>query len=124
MSFITGDEKSVSENSSLTRGQLLALVIAFFLRHKLTKVALRDLLQLLNLVLPDCVPATKHFLQPFLYWGNNVQEHFYCPKCAEYVNQTDSECTVCNTRIDVNELRQQSNFFSSSFVKGTVEKHA
>ena len=41
-SFIAGDEKSVSENSSLTRGQLLALVIAFFLRHKLTKVALRD----------------------------------------------------------------------------------
>ena len=96
---------------------LLKQFAAFFLRHKLTRVALHDLLRLLSIIVENCVPATKYFLQPFLYWGNNVSEHFYCSKCAEYVNRTDNECSVCNTTVNLQELRKQGNFFLVASLK-------
>ena len=40
--------------------QSLLLILCFVLRHKLTDVALGDLLFLLNTLFPNTVPPTKH----------------------------------------------------------------
>ena len=46
--------------SNVTKSQSLLLILCFLLRHKLTDVALEDLLLLFNTFFPDTVPATKY----------------------------------------------------------------
>lgn len=46
--------------SSITKAQCLLLILSFVLRHGLTAEALKDLLVLMNLLLPNAVPSTKH----------------------------------------------------------------
>lgn len=46
--------------SNITKTQSLLLVLSFVLRHGLTGEALKDLLVLLNLLLPNTVPSTKY----------------------------------------------------------------
>ena len=46
--------------SYVSRSQSLLLILSFLLRHKLTDVALGDLLLMLNALLPNAIPATKY----------------------------------------------------------------
>ena len=46
--------------ANITKTQSLLLILCFVLRHKLTDVALGDLLLLLNTFFPNTVPPTKH----------------------------------------------------------------
>ena len=59
--FLQNDvERPLYPGSNVTKGQSLLLLLSFVLRHGLTGLALDDLLSLLNVFLPDTVPATKH----------------------------------------------------------------
>ena len=46
--------------SNVSKSQSLLLILCFLLRHKLTDVALEDLLLLFNTFFPNTVPATKY----------------------------------------------------------------
>ena len=46
--------------TDVTTAQRLVLVLAYILRHNLTHKALKDLLILINTLLPNYVPCTKY----------------------------------------------------------------
>jgi hypothetical protein len=84
--------------------------MAFALRHKLTTVAVQDLLNLMNANLPGCIPATAYFMDRLLNGADNggavlhyccknrnCMQHFgpvvpdYCSTCSErYLSDGDS----------------------------------
>ena len=58
--ILQGVEETLYPGSNVTKRQSLLLILSFFLRHCLTDAALEDLLLLLNVLLPNTVPATKY----------------------------------------------------------------
>jgi hypothetical protein len=54
------DNHPIYPGADVTKTESLLLIMCFVLRHKLTDVALGDLLLLLNTFFPNIVPATKH----------------------------------------------------------------
>jgi hypothetical protein len=54
------DKTPIYPGANVSRSQCQLLILCFFLRHKLTDVALGDLLLLLNVLLPNTIPATKY----------------------------------------------------------------
>lgn len=55
------DEKEpLYPGGNVTKAESIVLILSFVLRHKLTDVALGDLLSLLNTFFPNVIPATKH----------------------------------------------------------------
>ncbi|PIK40698.1 hypothetical protein BSL78_22453 [Apostichopus japonicus] len=73
-------------------------ILAFALRHSLTKVAVRDLLQLINIHLPvSCLPETFYlFSKNFDERTEEVEFHTYCKACLNYLGMDSIlSCTVC-----------------------------
>ncbi|PIK34318.1 hypothetical protein BSL78_28367, partial [Apostichopus japonicus] len=73
-------------------------ILAFALRHSLTKVAVRDLLQLINIHLPvSCLPETFYlFSKNFDERTEEVEFHTYCKACLNYLGMDNIlSCTVC-----------------------------
>ena len=72
----------------MTKGQALILLLAYSLRHHLSKDALQDLLNLLNLLYGNIVPATKYsFFKHFTCYKECVAIHHYCEYCFEYIGK-------------------------------------
>ena len=57
---MSAENEPIYPGASVTKTQSLLLLLCFTIRHKLTGVALGDLLLLLNALLPNIVPATKY----------------------------------------------------------------
>ncbi|XP_038577357.1 uncharacterized protein LOC119904615 isoform X2 [Micropterus salmoides] len=94
------DEKKIYAGSSVTMGALLLLLLAFILKHGLSKAATKDLLELLNFVVPGCVPKSVWFLkQHFLDYNDKTELHFYCPSCSNYLGvEPANKCGVCQQK--------------------------
>ena len=61
---IAGDDQPLYQDSSLSISESLLLVMAFAVRHKLSGVALEDLLELIHLQCPKpnkCITEMKEF---------------------------------------------------------------
>ena len=67
----TGGDK-IHPGLQITKGQLLSLTLAYYLRHNHTKKALHDMLCLLNAVVPGCVPASKYFIDRYFFNDINL----------------------------------------------------
>ncbi|PIK39355.1 hypothetical protein BSL78_23819 [Apostichopus japonicus] len=90
-------------------------ILAFALRHSLTKVAVRDLLQLINIHLPvSCLPET------FYLFSKNIDErteevefHAYCKASLNYLGMDSIlSYTVCSTHnIMVSDLVKEGFYF-------------
>ena len=93
------DEK-VHQKLDCTKGELLTLVLSFYLRHGLSKSALQDLLSLLNILVPGCIPETLYFIKKFLFNSPvmDVTVHYYCRICEGYMgtNEEKNVCLTCN----------------------------
>lgn len=78
------------------------LVMSFVLRHKLAASAMQDLLTLLNLVIPGCVPNTSYFMQKYFCFDiQNVETHYYCPTCLTYIGaEITPVCASCGSAYD------------------------
>jgi Transposase family tnp2 len=111
------DDQPIYESPKISKGQVVCLLLSFFLRHRLSIAALRDLLQLINLLIPNCLPKTKYLLAKFLGWERNVTEHFYCTKCSEYLYSYQKECHVCESKFDIGRNRKKGFFFLVSSIR-------
>ncbi len=74
-------------NIDITKGAILSLLFALFIRYRLTKGCLGDLLHLLNLFVPNCVPRTNYFFNQMFFSDTVVTMHFYCPDCQSYLGE-------------------------------------
>ncbi|XP_005921979.2 uncharacterized protein LOC102312488, partial [Haplochromis burtoni] len=106
-------EKKIYAGSSVTMGALLLLLLAFIVKHGLSKAAARDLLHLLNLVVPGCVPKSLRFLKKHSTDYNGKTEiHFYCPRCTNYLGvDPGNECSVCQQSLSRKYLILKAYYF-------------
>ena len=113
-SFPFDGDTAVHESLKVTKGQVLSLVLAFYIRHGLTKCALQDLLSLVNCIIPNCVPPSKYFIERYLL-NSNVQKtrHLYCPVCMAMVNVTAQVCSICHATLNASEALKNGHFFWS-----------
>lgn len=94
----------------------ITMILAYFLQHHLTWVALEDLLKLFHNILGDDSnwPKTKYFFKKCFGPEQHSIFHFYCKKCMVYIDTYDNlrsrqdeknkqrdescdNCTVCGT---------------------------
>lgn len=94
-------------------GALLLLLLAFMLKHGLSKAATKDLLELLNFVVPGCVPKSVWFLNKhFLDYNNKTELHFYCPSCSNYLGvEPGNKCGECQQSFNKKGLLEKAYYF-------------
>lgn len=93
------------EDSRITVGKSLALIMAFIMQHKLSMVASNDLISLLELHCPkenNAVKGLSQFKEYFQYLKHPMKKHFCCPspKCQVYVSvgkpKDGDVCRICS----------------------------
>ena len=102
------------ENSEVTTGQSLLLILAFILGNRLTGVAVGNLLRLLDLLLPSGskLPKTKYlFYKHFDLFKEGMEFKLYCPCCKTLLLDDDLKCVICDNQYEQQKLLQQGNFF-------------
>lgn len=94
-------------------GALLLLLLAFILKHGLSKAATKDLLELLNFVVLGCVPKSVCFLEKHsLDYNDKTEIHFYCPSCINYFGvEPGNECGVCQQSLNKKGLLEKAYYF-------------
>ncbi|XP_027897748.1 uncharacterized protein LOC114159787 isoform X2 [Xiphophorus couchianus] len=107
------DEKKIFAGSSVSVRALLLLLLAFILKHDLSKAATKDLLALLNLMVPGCIPSSLQFIKKHLTDIDKKTEiHLYCPRCENYLGvEPGTECGVCQQRLSKRSLLEKANYF-------------
>ncbi len=116
--------------TTVTQGQSLLAIMLFALRHHLTGAALGDLLDLMNLLIHNLVPASRYLFKKF--FGDpalSSVSHFYCDACQNYIgkNPSDEPCSHCGTSFNTTTNAKTGNFLISvslkDLLKDTLENH-
>ena len=84
----------IYENASITKLQALLLVLTFALRHTLCDQALQDLLSLLNILCPGCVPETKHLVSKIFGDLNHEVSNFFLIYIYLFLKTSSKESCV------------------------------
>ena len=105
---IAGNDQPLYQDSSLSISESSLLVMAFAVRHKLSGVALEDLLELIHLHCPKpnkCITEMKEFQLFFQALKHPIVKHYYCPNivCKVYIGSSEpgngTKCPVCATTL-------------------------
>ena len=100
------DNLPLYQDSPISVGESSLLLMAFAVRHKLSGVALEDLLELIHFHCPkpnNCITELKEFQLFFQALKHPIVKHFYCSNgvCKVYSGTSQPEsgatCTVCGT---------------------------
>ena len=124
-------EQPIYSGASINRGQLLCLILAFILKHSISGSGLKDLLDLLNIVAPECAPTSKYYFdKSFFNLAKQFEIHHYCKICSQYIGKLFTPCCSdgnVDERVNKNEgyyflvmpLRQQLKelFQNTTFYK-------
>ena len=112
-------------DSSITKDELLSLVLAFKLRHNLNRKYNRWIYynekDLLNVILPDSVPQSLYYFDKVFHnfkITSGIRKDFYCSHCLTYLCEQDKsarkdnlECTVCNKITSEDECTKKRFYF-------------
>src|SRR5437870_2057417 len=109
-------DEVIFPGSTLTRGQLFVLFFGLTVRHNLNKFVIRDLLTLLNIVIPGCIQKNIYFWDKFLGQDVSIDTHVLCKVCQDYICKYDENsaadfCSSCNTPVDCQSLISDGSFF-------------
>lgn len=106
------EQRKIYAGSSVTVGSLLLLLLTFTLKHDLSTAATKDLLDLLNLVVPGHVPTCLRFLKNLTDDDKKTEIHFYCSQCASYLRvDPGTECGVRQRSLNQQGLYEKARFF-------------
>lgn len=125
------DNDRLFDGSPMSVSESALLIMAFAVRHKLSGVALQDLLSLVALHCPKpnkCIDELNHFHHFFQALKHPIVKHYYCPnvKCKVYVGNSkpknEDQCKICHTNleesayfIEIPILEQLKTILSSMF---------
>ncbi|GBN70636.1 hypothetical protein AVEN_91909-1 [Araneus ventricosus] len=106
-------------SSSVSLLEAYISILAFSLRHNITKTCMQDLLQLFNVLLPPSnLPGTKHLFYSKLssLFDNSTQADIYCKYCFETVcllsdKHKSDICKECLKSFDFQDSMKQGYFF-------------
>ena len=126
------DDLPLYQDSTLSVAESSLLVMAFAVRHKLSGIALEDMLELIHFHCPkpnNCITELKEFQLFFQALKHPILKHFYCPNmiCKVYTGTSPPEsganCTVCGTLlscscyfIEIPILEQLKTISSHEFI--------
>lgn len=105
--------------SSVSLLEAYISILAFSLRHNITKICMQDLLHLFNLLLPPSnLPSTNHLFYSKLssLFDNSTEAHIYCKHCFKIVCLLSDEnkpdiCKECSKSFDFQDSMKQGYFF-------------
>ncbi|XP_034245517.1 uncharacterized protein LOC117647730 [Thrips palmi] len=99
------DDEPLYNGARVTFRESLLTILTFILTHKLTGLALGDLLSLIELHCgPDnlCVRTTYMFKKYFKMIGKDfINCCYYCSVCQVPLERKDSICPICNGQHDI-----------------------
>ena len=127
------DDLPLYQDSTLSVAESSLLVMAFAVRHKLSGIALEDMLELIHFHCPkpnNCIyTELKEFQLFFQAMKHPILKHFYCPNiiCKVYTGTSPPEsgayCTVCGTPLSCSSyfikipiLEQLKTILSHEFI--------
>lgn len=114
---IPNGHEPIRPDSNITKGQAVIMLLCFIFRHHLSHTAVNDLLDLLSLLCPGCLPATKFLLTKGLLLENNLERHLFCSVCFAYVTKYDvcshtvEKCPYCDTPFNSDDSIKNGYFF-------------
>ena len=107
----------IHEDSDVSKSECLTLVMSFVMRHNLAGVVLTDLIELINTLLPGCLPPSKYFIYKKYLKNSSIQKYFYCQNCKVGLGcSPPSECPGCQTDIDEESLKRDFSYFMATDV--------
>ena len=94
-------QESIYHGSLLTLRQCLVLLLTFISRHKLTNVAILDLLSLLQLICPspNTLPNSLHYFWKLVSAKNTSQHHYICHRCMDILQEDSENCPTCRSAV-------------------------
>jgi len=93
------------------------MLMSFIYRHHLTNAGVEDLLDMLTLLCPGCLPSSKFLLTKGLLSARRcIERHMYCNVCFAYVCKyvnccTIDKCQYCNSAFNCEKSLKDGNFF-------------
>jgi len=111
-----GDKKLTDlKAADMSRGQLFAITFAFILKHRLTKRGVSDLIDLMNTMLPNCLPPNSYHFNKILDVDDTIDTHVYCSKCNTYIGKltdgvSQSACPNCQDCVNFDESVKMVTF--------------
>ncbi|XP_022109468.1 uncharacterized protein LOC110989402 isoform X2 [Acanthaster planci] len=112
--------------SELSVGQVVTMIFAYALKHSLTKLAIQDLLKLIDTIVgPSNIPGTLFMLNKYIQSAQEkIKVHFYCPACLIYIGEFANEglitCSNCNAQHSRCDLVKEGTFFLVSSLKSQL----
>lgn len=98
------------------------MFILFIMKHKITKVASADLLDLVNLHLPNLFPRSNYFIEKYFSVSDRldlIEKHHFCEQCEGYNGrEPQQECAFCGCSLD----SSKTNFFLVMPLKEQITK--
>lgn len=129
-SFFSENDDCESSGGVDKTPSAVLMILAFFLRHNLTWVALEHLLQLINGISPGAVPTSKYLFSKLLPSTQKPTYHYYCRKCCLYLGKKDDiiqtyggcdiKCENCEYEFSLKK-RHQCSFFIVLNLKSQIE---
>ena len=84
------------------------------MKHGLSKCALRDLVSIINVIIPDCIPKTTYYFDRYLLSSNaETTKHFLCATCSAIIPPSNTACHVCDESFDREVAQANTNYFYS-----------
>lgn len=128
--FGDNDDCGNTTSGNTTSNRVVLMILAFFLRHNLTWVALEHLLQLINEISPGAAPTSKYLFSKLLPATRKPTYHYYCRNCSIYLglkqemilkhNGTDIKCENCDLEFSLRK-KHQCSFFIQLSLKEQIE---
>lgn len=89
-------EQPIYPNARITLATSIILIMTFAITHRISTVALTDLLSLINLhclVDVGVLQSLYRFQSFFDYKNSPLKYHYYCPKCSLSLKKSVSQCS-------------------------------
>ena len=102
------------DEHQLKDGDIINIIMAYAIRHSLSRVAVGDLLDMLRLLgVTNGIPPSKYLLlKPLLEEVESGQcIHYYCSRCLSYINVRETSCQGCGHPFSKANATKNGDFF-------------
>jgi len=104
----------------MTKAQLYVLLLGAIHRHNLNKAIVTDILVILNLVAPGCLPRNLYYFNREGLSDSQVQDmHIVCDSCGSYICKYSEDrsldiCSACKSEKLCKDLVKENSYFMTS----------
>ncbi|KAJ8030367.1 hypothetical protein HOLleu_26766 [Holothuria leucospilota] len=117
-------EDLVYPDAPITRSQSALAVTAFALRHSMSKVAVQDLLRLINIHLPEgSLPESVYlFNRNFEECKKSINFHVFCKDCLSYLGLTEElYCAICHIHYSKKTVISEGCYFAYTSLRSQLK---